>query len=78
MKTLVILITTAVCFISCKQHRVSQGGNRIRVYDLNGKPIREYLLDHYINGIHVDEKKRIILAVDANDDEPIIKYIMEK
>lgn len=54
--------------------RTPQGGNLIRVYDLRGEPTCEYHLDHHINGIHVNENKKIILAVDANSNNPVIEY----
>ena len=52
------------------------GGNRIYVYTLEGEPLRKYELDHYVDGIWVDEDKGIILAVDGNQDEPIVEFKM--
>ena len=52
------------------------GGNRIYVYTLEGEPLRKYELDHYVEGIWVDEDKGIILAVDGNQDEPIVEFKM--
>ncbi len=52
------------------------GGNRIYVYTLEGEPLRKYELDHYVDGIWVDEEKGIILAVDGNQDEPIVEFRM--
>ena len=50
------------------------GGQNIYVFSLEGKPLRKYVLDHYIHGISVDEQKGIIIATDVNKDEPIIEY----
>lgn len=50
------------------------GGQNIYVFSLEGKPLRKYMLDHYIHGISVDEQKGIIIATDVNKDEPIIEY----
>lgn len=50
------------------------GGNCIYVYTLEGEPLRKYELDHYVEGIWVDEEKGIILAVDGNQDEPIVEF----
>lgn len=50
------------------------GGQNIYVFSLEGKPLRRYVLDHYIHGISVDEQKGIIIATDVNKDEPIIEY----
>lgn len=56
--------------------RVPNGGNHIYVYTLEGEPLRKYELDHYVEGIWVDEKKGVILAVDGNQDEPIVEFKM--
>ena len=50
------------------------GGQNIYVFSLEGKPLRKYVLDHYIHGISVDEQKGIIIATDVNKDESIIEY----
>ena len=56
--------------------KAPNGGNRIYVYTLEGEPLRKYELDHYVEGIWVDEEKGIILAVDGNQDEPIVEFKM--
>jgi hypothetical protein len=56
--------------------RAPNGGNRIYVYTLEGEPLRKYELDHSVEGIWVDEDKGIILAVDGNQDEPIVEFKM--
>ena len=40
-------------------------------WDRNG---REYVLDHYVHGIFVDEQRGAIIALDVNMDEPILEY----
>lgn len=50
------------------------GGRVIRVFDLEGNPIRCYHLDHAIYGIHVNEEEGIIWATDVNTEEQIVKY----
>lgn len=52
------------------------GGKYIYVFSLDGKPLRKYVLDHYVYGISVDETQGIILATDVNQDEPIIEFSM--
>ena len=50
------------------------GGKYIYVFSLEAKPLRKYVLDHYVHGISVDEQKSIIIATDVNKDEPILEY----
>lgn len=50
------------------------GGKYIYVFDLKGEPLRKYILDRYVYGIYVDEKKGIIIATDVNNDQPIVKF----
>lgn len=50
------------------------GGQNIYVFSLEGKPLRKYVLDHYVHGIFIDEQKGVIIATDVNKDEPIIEY----
>ena len=54
--------------------KAPQGGNRILVYSLEGEPLCKYVLDHYIDGIYVDEERNLLWAVDGNQDEPIVKF----
>lgn len=51
-----------------------EGGRYIRVFDLKGNPVREYILDRYITGFSVDEKNRRIIGLDVNSDQPIAEY----
>ena len=50
------------------------GGQFIYVFSLAGKPLKKYVLDHYICGIMVDELNGVIYATDVNEDEPILEY----
>lgn len=50
------------------------GGQSIYVFSLTGKPLKRYVLDHYICGISVDEERGVIYATDVNMDEPILEY----
>ena len=50
------------------------GGKTIRVFSLEGEPLKEYKLDHSVSGIWVDEQMGKIWAVDVNSDEPIVEY----
>jgi hypothetical protein len=52
------------------------GGRYIYVFDLNGKPVKKYILDRYIYGIDVNEEKGIIIATDVNSDNPIVEFKM--
>ena len=52
------------------------GGQYIYVFSLKGEPLRKYVLDHHISGFSVNEQEGIILAVDVNQDEPIVEYQM--
>ena len=56
---------------------MTDGGRYIYVFSLTGKPIRKYVLDHYVYGISVDELNGIIVATDVNSDEPVVKYKMD-
>lgn len=50
------------------------GGKYIYVFSLQGEPICKYTLDRYIYGIYVDEEKKIIIATDVNNDQPIVQF----
>lgn len=54
--------------------KLPDGGQNIYVFSLEGKPLRKYVLDHYIHGISVDEQKGVVIATDVNKDEPIMEY----
>lgn len=51
---------------SQKGHRLPDGGNRIHVFDLKGKPVVEYTLDRHLSGIYVDEESETIYSTDVN------------
>lgn len=55
------------------EHMVD-GGQYIYVFSLTGEPLRKYVLDRYIYGIHVDEENKTIIATDVNSNQPIIKF----
>jgi hypothetical protein len=55
----------------------NEGGNRIRVFNTEGTPLKEYILDRYITGLRIDEANSMFLALDVNDDQPIIEYKFE-
>ena len=50
------------------------GGNLFLVYDLDGKLIRKFLLDHYTNGIDVHEDSNILYTVSSSEENAINKY----
>ena len=50
-----------------------EGGNQIHVFDLEGNPIKEYILDRYITGFCIDEEKEIVLGLDVNSDQPVVE-----
>ena len=51
-----------------------QGGKTIRVFSLEGEPLKEYKLDHSVSGIWVMEEEGKMLALDVNSNEPIVEY----
>ena len=50
------------------------GGKTVRVFSLEGEPLREYKLDHSVSGIWVMEEEGKMLALDVNSNEPIVEY----
>ena len=50
------------------------GGKTVRVFSLEGKPLKEYKLDHSVSGIWVMEEEGKMLALDVNSNEPIVEY----
>lgn len=62
-------------FTDLKNNKVEkEGGRFIHVFDLHGNPIRKYELDRYITGFCVDEERKKIMALDVNNNQPIIEY----
>lgn len=55
---------------------IVDGGQYIYVFSLTGEPLRKYILDRYIYGIHVDEERKIITATDVNSNQPIVEFRM--
>lgn len=53
---------------------ITEGGNTIEVYDLNGNALYRYQLDKYITGFKVDENKKQIIALDINSDKTLIQF----
>lgn len=56
----------------------TEGGNQIQVFDLNGKHVKTFILDRYITGFHIDETKQLLLALDPNSNQPLIKYSLSE
>ena len=54
-----------------------EGGRTVRVFGLDGKPLKEYKLDHSVSGIWVDEKLGKMWALDVNSDDPIVEYTLK-
>ena len=53
------------------------GGKIVRVFSLEGEPLKEYKLDHSVSGIWVDEQAGKMWALDVNSDEPLVEYILK-
>ena len=53
-----------------------RGGRYIHVFDMQGKPVCNYILDRAVCGIDVHEDEQKIYAVDANSDDPVIVFKM--
>ena len=47
------------------------------MFSLDGKPLKEYKLDHSVSGIWVDEKLGKMWALDVNSDDPIVEYTLK-
>lgn len=60
-----------------KGKRLPEGGRTVRVFSLDGKPLKEYKLDHSVSGIWVDERLGKMWALDVNSDEPIVEYTLK-
>lgn len=50
------------------------GGKTVRVFSLEGVPLKEYKLDHSVSGIWVMEEEGRMWALDVNSDEPLVEY----
>lgn len=54
-----------------------EGGKTIRVFSLEGEPLKEYRLDHSVSGIWVDEQAGKMWTLDVNSNEPLVEYILK-
>lgn len=50
------------------------GGRFIYVFNLEGKPIKKYTLDHAIYAFDINEETNTMIALEVNNDDPIIQY----
>ncbi len=57
-----------------QQKEIREGGRYIHVFDLQGNPVRQYVLDRYITGFHIDEENKKIIGLDVNADQPLVEY----
>ena len=62
---------------SRKGINVPEGGKIVRVFSLEGEPLKEYKLDHSVSGIWVDEQMGKMWALDVNSDEPLVEYTLK-
>ena len=44
------------------------------MFDLQGNPVRQYVLDRHITGFYIDEARGRIIGLDVNSDQPIVEY----
>lgn len=51
-----------------------EGGNKIQVFSLDGKPMKQYILDRHITGFSVNEREKKLIGLDVNNDNQIIEY----
>ncbi|MDH6313635.1 hypothetical protein M2137_002425 [Parabacteroides sp. PFB2-10] len=61
-----------------RNEETETGCRMIYVFDLTGLPLRKYILDHPIEGFHVDESRGLLTAIDVNRDDPIIQFRLQK
>lgn len=65
-------------FADIKNGKINkEGGNTVHVFSLNGTPKIEYKLDSDITGFHIDEKKKLIIGLDVNSNQPLKKFKYE-
>jgi len=62
-------------FKDIRRNKSIQGGNQIRVFDLSGKPVKQYILDRYITGFCINEKQGVLTGVDVNSDQPVVEWV---
>jgi len=51
-----------------------EGGNIIQVFSLEGKPLKQYILDRHITGFSVNEIDKKLIGLDVNNEQQIIEY----
>ena len=51
-----------------------EGGNIIQVFSIEGRPIRQYILDKHITGFSINEENNRLFGLDVNNEEQIIEY----
>ena len=51
-----------------------EGGNIIRVFSIEGIPIRQYILDKHITGFSINEENNRLFGLDVNNEQQIIEY----
>ncbi len=54
-----------------------EGGRILRVFDLKGNPVCQYLLDRHVTCFTVNEQTHIFTALDVNSNQPIVEYKLE-
>lgn len=50
------------------------GGNQIEVFDLQGEPLKKYVLDRKITGFDIDEVNKRLITLEIDSDRPIAVY----
>lgn len=53
------------------------GGKIVRVFSLEGEPLKEFKLDHSVCGIWVMEEEGKMWALDVNRDDPLVEYSLK-
>lgn len=54
-----------------------EGADLIREYDADGNMLRQYHLDHLINGFAVDSRNHRIVGITQNQDDPVIYFDLD-
>src|SRR5690606_3408250 len=52
-----------------------KGGLFVHVYDIKGKPVRNYVLDRHITGFHINESSGRMIGLDVNINQPVVVYV---
>lgn len=56
---------------------MTDGGRYVYVFSLAGEPLKKFLFEYFVHGIWVDEQKGVIIAMDVNQDEPIVSLSLK-